>query len=177
MTLNDKSIEVVTPKTRYGYIMAKFYELGITVQSLAEIVYDQQKPHEPNITMAYAIERVEKVLRKREVQHALLTALFLDEAAQKGLMPEPLLGIIQQDLGLYGIDETIAIGTASLFGTIATTNLGFLDRTKPGIVGRLNDAQKNEGQITVFIDDMLSAVIAAAESTVAHTLGAPANDA
>lgn len=176
MTKN-KNYDKFTPKTRYGYIMAKFYELGITVQSMAELVYDGQKPYEPDITMAYAMERVEKVLRRREVQHALLVALFLDESAQKGLMPEPLQSIVSSDAGLFGVDETIALSASGLYGSIATTNMGSLDKTKPGIIGRLNDDQKEGKLVSTFLDDMISAIVASAEASVAHNLGAAENDA
>ena len=165
------------PKTRYGYIMAKFYELGITVQSMAELVYDGQKPHEPDITMAYAMERVEKVLHRREVQHALLVALFLDESAKKGTMPEPLQSIVASDDGLFGVDETIALSASGLYGSIATTNTGSLDKTKPGIIGRLNDDQKEGKLVSTFLDDMISAIVASAEASVAHNLGASENGA
>lgn len=165
------------PKTRYGYIMAKFYELGITVQSMAELVYDGQKPYEPDITMAYAMERVEKVLHRREVQHALLVALFLDESAQKGIMPEPLQSIVASDDGLFGVDETIAISAAGLGGSIATSNFGALDKNKSGIIGRLNNDQKEGKLVSTFLDDMISAIVAIAEGSTAHTLGAPENDA
>lgn len=177
MILNDKSLEIVKPKSRYGYIMAKFFELGITVQSMAELVYDGQKPYEPDITMAYAMERVEKVLRRREIQHALLVALFLDESAQKGLMPEPLQTIVASDAGLFGVDETIALSASGLYGSIATSNFGNIDKNKPGIVGRLNDDQKAGKLVSTFIDDMISAIVASAEASVAHSLGAPENDA
>lgn len=175
--MTGNNLETVTPKTRYGYIMAKFFELGITVQSMAELVYDGQKKYEPDVTMSYAIERVEKVLQRREIQHALLVALFLDESAQKGIMPEPLQTIVASDEGLFGVDETIALSASGLYGSIATTNMGSLDKRKPGIIGRLNDDQKEGKLVSTFIDDMISAIVASAEASVAHNLGAPENDA
>lgn len=160
------------PKTVHAYIMAKLFEYGVTISDMAEIVYEEQKKYEPNVTMSYAINRVEKVLQKREVQHAFLVAFFLDESAQNKKMPYPLQLIVEEDRPLFGIDEQLAMAVSGIYGSIATSNFGWLDKSKKGIIGILNDGQKyGTGPVTTFLDDMVAAVIAAAESATAHDLG------
>ena len=152
------------------YINARFHELGISRYELAKETLKEQARHNPWMTLEDAYDAVEAVIRKREVQHALVTALTIDELADKGMLPEPLQSIIADDNPLYGIDESIAMGMAGLFGTIAQTNFGFLDREKTDLAKKLNDEQKSGGHITTMTDDLVSAIIASAEGKVAHSI-------
>lgn len=152
------------------YINARFHELGISRYKLAKETLKEQARHNPWMTLEDAYDAVEAVIRKREVQHALVTALTIDELADKGMLPEPLQSIIADDNPLYGIDESIAMGMAGLFGTIAQTNFGFLDREKTDLAKKLNDEQKSGGHITTMTDDLVSAIIASAEGKVAHSI-------
>lgn len=155
--------------TKYSYIMAKLYKFGVTIEDLAQIVYDEQKKYNEKLTIEYAIEGVKKVLAKREVQHGLLVAFYLDEQAEKGLLPFPLQYLVESDEGTFGVDETLAKTILNEYGSIADSNWGYLDKVKPGIIGQLNDAQKNgTGPVTTFLDDMLSAIVAGAEGHTAH---------
>ena len=45
---------------------------GVTVEAIAEIVYEMQKTYNHGLTIEHCIQSVERVLRKREVQHAVL---------------------------------------------------------------------------------------------------------
>lgn len=152
------------------YINARFHELGISRYKLAKETLKEQARHNPWMTLEDAYDAVEAVIRKREVQHALVTALTIDELADKGMLPEPLQSIIADDNPLYGIDESIAMGMTGLFGTIAQTNYGFLDREKTDLAKKLNDEQKSGGHITTMTDDLVSAIIASAEGKVAHSI-------
>ena len=160
----------VNKPTKIAYIKAKLFEYGVTVSDMADIVYTEQKKYEPSITMPYALSTIEKVLDKREVQHGLLVAFYLDSQADKGLLDYPLQYIVEEDNGVFGVDETLAKTILNEYGSIADSNWGYLDKVKPGIIGKLNDEQKNGGHITTFLDDMISAVIASAEAIVAHNL-------
>ena len=152
------------------YINARFEELGISRLELAQEVLKEQTRHNPWMTLEDAYDAVEAVIRKREMQHALVTALTIDELADKKMLSEPMQSIIADDNALYGIDETIALGTAGLFGTIAVTNFGFLDREKTDLAKKLNDEQKAGGHITTMTDDLVSLIIASAEGKVAHSI-------
>lgn len=157
-------------QSKMDYINARFHELGISRYELAKETLKEQARHNPWMTIEDAYDAVEAVIRKREVQHALVTALTIDELADKGMLPEPLQSIIADDNPLYGIDESIAMGMAGLFGTIAQTNFGFLDREKTDLAKKLNDEQKSGGHITTMTDDLVSAIIASAEGKVAHSI-------
>lgn len=157
-------------QSKMDYINARFEELGISHLELAQEVLKEQTRHNPWMTLEDAYEAVEAVIRKREMQHALVTALTIDELADKKMLSEPMQSIIADDNPLYGIDETIALGTAGLFGTIAVTNFGFLDREKTDLAKKLNDEQKAGGHITTMTDDLVSLIIASAEGKVAHSI-------
>lgn len=157
-------------QSKMDYINARFEELGISRLELAQEVLKEQARHNPWMTLEDAYKAVEAVIRKREMQHALVTALTIDELADKKMLSEPMQSIIADDNPLYGIDETIALGTAGLFGTIAVTNFGFLDREKADLAKKLNDEQKAGGHITTMTDDLVSLIIASAEGKVAHSI-------
>ncbi|NLL74840.1 MAG: phosphatidylglycerophosphatase A, partial [Erysipelothrix sp.] len=61
----------------------------------------------------------------------------------------------------------VAYGICNLYGSIALTNFGYIDRVKPGIIGELND--KSSGMCHTFLDDIVGAIAAASASKLAHT--------
>jgi len=56
---------------------------GVTINDIAEIVYEMQYPYNNGLTINHCVVSVERVLNKREVQHALLVGIELDELAEK----------------------------------------------------------------------------------------------
>lgn len=151
--LYKKSIEVLNDR-------------GVRIEDIAELVKALQKPYNPDINLEECIENVEAVLRKREVAHAILTGVAIDELAEKKQLPEPLQSIIDTDEGLYGIDEIIPLSIVNLYGTIGLTSYGFLDKEKFGIIKEL-DTKKN-GKVNTFLDDLVAGIAAAAASRYAH---------
>jgi len=139
---------------------------GVTLEAIAEIVYDLQVPYNSKLKLAHCLESVEGVLRKRELQHAILVGIELDELAEQGKLSEPLLQIVQSDEGLFGVDETIALGAVYTYGSIAVTTFGHLDKNKVGIIHEL-DIEKN-GKVNTFLDDLVASVAASAASRIAH---------
>lgn len=125
-----------------------------------------QKDYCKNLTMDICLASLHHVLNKREVCHAILTGVALDELAEKELLPEPIQGIIIRDEPLYGIDEIIPLSIANVYGTIALTNFGYLDKKKIGIIKEL-DRAKN-GRCNTFLDDIVVALAAATASRIAH---------
>lgn len=117
-------------------------ERGVEVEAIAELVKALQKPYNPNISLEICLENVEAVLQKREVAHAILTGVALDQLAEKKELPEPLQSIIARDEGLYGIDEIIPLSIVNLYGTIGLTSYGFLDKKKFGIIKDLDTKKK-----------------------------------
>ncbi|MGE5590591.1 MAG: phosphatidylglycerophosphatase A [Bacillota bacterium] len=139
---------------------------GVGLDEIAALVLELQKPYIPGLTEEVCRSAVERVLEKREVQNAIITGIALDQAAEQDDLEEPLLSILKRDDGLYGIDEIMALSIVNIYGTIGLTNFGYLDKVKPGIIGRLNNHE--QVQVNTFLDDLVSAVAAAACSRLAH---------
>ncbi|RNB86571.1 phosphatidylglycerophosphatase A [Brevibacillus nitrificans] len=138
---------------------------GVSLDDIAEIVHFLQINYVPNLTQEMCLESVKAVLKKREVQNALLTGIQLDMLAeQKKLLP-PLQSIIETDEPLYGVDEVLALAIVNLYGSIGFTNFGYVDKLKHGKLAYLND--KNNG-VHTFLDDLVGAIAAAASSRIAH---------
>ena len=166
----DTQSPVAEAKTAIQVIGEHFERLGITVAKMAEIVYRDQKPYIDTLTEREASWAVSRVLKKTEFQDGLLVAIHLDKVAQMfNLMREhdPLMNRLIDDHPNFGADEHLAMSLAGLYGSIATTNYGYIDKTKPGIVGELNDMGKSGKYVTTMMDDMIGAIIASAEAKLA----------
>lgn len=140
---------------------------GVELIDIAELVMMLQKQYYEDLTIELCLENVDAVLNKREIIHAILTGIALDELAEKKLLPEPLQSIVAADEGLYGIDEIIPLSIVNVYGTIGLTNYGYLDKEKIGIIKEL-DSQKGE-ECNTFLDDLVAALAAAAASRIAHS--------
>lgn len=139
---------------------------GVKIEEIAELVMFLQQKYYPNLTMDECIHNVEMVLSKREVQNAVLTGIQLDILAEEGKLFSPLQDMIENDEGLYGVDEILAFSIVNVYGSIGFTNYGYVDKLKPGILERLNN--KDSGEIHTYLDDIVGAVAAAASSRIAH---------
>ena len=139
---------------------------GIKLEDIAELVYFLQVKYHPDLTIETCLENVERVIRKREVQNAILTGIQLDLLAEEKKLAPPLQDIIERDEGLYGVDEIIALSIVNVYGSIGFTNYGYIDKQKPGILESLND--KSSGKCHTFLDDIVGAIAAAASSRLAH---------
>lgn len=139
---------------------------GVTLRSIAEIVYEIQHGFRSDLTIEKCLDSVEAVVAKREVQLVLLTGITLDQLAEAGRLPDPLLTILREDNPLYGVDEVLALGITNVYGSIGLTNFGYLDKTKLGIIRKIN---KHEGgQVHTFLDDLVAGMAAAAAARMAH---------
>lgn len=156
-------------------ILMLLKERGVIPKQIAEITYSLQKPYAGNLCMEQCLACVESVLGKREVQYTLLTGITLDMLAEQNHLPEPLLSMLKRDEPLYGVDETLALGITNLYGTIGLTSFGYLDKTKPGVIGILNACRHGQ-QVHTFLDDLVAAVAAAASSKIAHGVLAQETD-
>lgn len=145
----------------------KLSERGVKIADIANIVYELQKDYNENLTIEMCEFSVNRILLKREVIHAVLTGIALDELAEKDMLPEPILSIIKSDEGLYGIDEIIPLSIVNLYGSIGLTNFGFLDKEKTGIIKELDNVKDH--CVNTFLDDIVAAIAAAAASRIAHS--------
>lgn len=142
-------------------------ERNVTLEEIAELVYDLQAPYIPSLEMDECMDNVKAVLRKREVQNAVLTGIELDILAEQKKLSSPLQEIIENDEGLFGIDEVLALAIVNVYGSIGLTNFGYLDKLKPKVINRL-DAHKDDDEVNTFLDDLVGAIAAAAASRIAH---------
>lgn len=149
-------------------VLALLKSRGVNKQDIIECVYFLQRKYHDELTSEKIIHYVDSVLNKREVQHAIYTGIALDVAVeQKKLDNKELEAVIANDDGLYGVDEVLAYGICNLYGSIALTNFGYIDKMKPGIIGKLNRADHSV-ECHTFLDDIVGAVAAAAASKLAH---------
>lgn len=139
---------------------------GITLDEIAKIVFEMQLPYNEGLKLEHCVESVESVLRKREMQHALLVGIELDELAEQGKLSRPLQQIVDSDEGLFGVDEMIGLGAVLTYGSIAVTTFGHLDKNKVGIIRKLDT--KAGGAVHTFLDDLVASIAACASARIAH---------
>lgn len=141
---------------------------GVSVNDIATLVHKLQARFIPGLDLAECAESVLAVLGKREVCNALLTGIALDSLAERGALPEPLQSTMLRDDPLYGIDEILALSVVNIYGSIGFTNFGYLDKMKPGIVGKVDRLGHQPGRCNTFLDDLIAAIAAAAAARMAH---------
>ncbi|MBP2116548.1 phosphatidylglycerophosphatase A family protein [Cohnella lubricantis] len=139
---------------------------GVSKGQIGQLVMLLQKDYFPELTLDECIANVEAVLSKREVQNAVLTGIQLDMLAEERKLLPPLQNMIENDEGLYGCDEVLALSIVNVYGSIGFTNFGFIDKFKPGVLKKLNE--KNGKDVHTFLDDIVGAIAAAASSRIAH---------
>ena len=140
-------------------------ERGVTVDDIAQLAYGTQSKYLDHLTIEEMRESVLEILGKRDQFHAIILTANLDVAAEQHLLSEPLNSILTKDLGLFGLDEAIALSIAGNYGTIGQTNFGFLDVSKPG---KINILQNNKTRCNCFLDDVVGALAALAAVRVAQ---------
>ena len=144
-------------------------ERGVTLDDIVELVMILQGKYHPEVLRDEVLLIVKGVIAKREVQHAIVTGILVDKVAESDFpMDDELRTILLADYSLYGIDEVLAYGICNLYGSIALTNFGYIDKVKPGILATINAHGK---QCNVFLDDIVGAIAASAASKIAHTHG------
>jgi phosphatidylglycerophosphatase A len=144
-------------------------ERGVSLEDIADCARFLQADYHVNLTSEELMASVKAVISKREVQNAIMTAVELDKVAEQGKMNDKVLeAALMRDEPLYGVDEVLAYGICNLYGSIALTNFGFIDKKKYGIIDKLNRAGKDSGVCNTFIDDIVGAIAAAAASRFAH---------
>lgn len=158
--MSEITMEILEERTN-----SLLMERGVALEDIAMIVLDLQKPYQSDLTLEICLENVKAVLKKREVAHAIMTGIALDKLAEEKRLPEPLQSIVESDEPLYGIDEIIPLSIVNLYGSIGFTNYGYLDKTKPGILKKLDTKGNN---IHTFLDDLVAGIAAAAASRLAH---------
>ncbi|UUZ84370.1 phosphatidylglycerophosphatase A [Paenibacillus sp. P26] len=140
---------------------------GVTLDDLVDLVDGLQRPYNPHMERKLSEDNVRGVLKKQQVYHAIQLAIKVDIAVERGEFHPQYVNIVGHDEGLFGVDESVATGIPLLYGTIALTNFGYLDKAKPGIIDSL-DSDHTEGKCNTFIDDIVCGIAAAACGRLAH---------
>ena len=143
---------------------------GVELSDIASLVYFLQEKYRENLELDLCYEMVEKVLGKREVQFTILTGIELDVLAEKGLLSPVVAELLMTDYGLYGVDEVLALSICNVYGSIGFTNFGYIDKTKPGIIKKLDDHADDPDSCHTFLDDIVGAIAAAAAARLAHSV-------
>lgn len=139
----------------------------VELKDIVECVVYLQRKFTLHIDRKVIMEDIMGILDKREVQHTVMTGIGIDMAVEeKCFGNKEIYDIIKSDAKLYGLDEVLAYSICNLYGSIALTNFGFIDRVKPGIIGILNE--EVEGVCNTYLDDIVGAIAAAAASKHAH---------
>lgn len=167
----DRSPSRLEDLDKRNVVVERMAERGVDLESIAQITLDLQSPYIDGLDFASCLDHVERVVRKREVQHAILTGLELDILAENNQLSEPLASIIKNDYGLYGIDEVLALAIVNVYGSIGFTNFGYVDKKKMGIIQTLDQEGKSQAKCHTFLDDIVGAIAAAAASSIAHRYG------
>ncbi|MEG0077905.1 phosphatidylglycerophosphatase A family protein [Anaerorhabdus sp.] len=151
----------------YDVCVQLFRDRGVELEDIADCAKLLQKDYYPDLTLEEVMDAVKQVISKREVQHAIVTGINMDIMAEQGkLQTKELESILMQDYSLYGVDEVLAYGICNIYGSIALTNYGYIDRVKPGIIAKLNN--HIGPQCNTFLDDIVGAIAASAASRIAH---------
>lgn len=155
----------------YSLNEMRLKERGVSIESIAEIAYNQQKKYSPNTRMSDCIKSVKKILSYTDVFHLVQLSIEIDRLTEEKAFRFPIQDILLSDLGMFGVDEIVGLRISSLFGTIGQTNFGDIDVNKPGIVRELNDLGKiNPNVCHTFLDDVVGAIAAAASTRVAQIM-------
>lgn len=142
-------------------------ERGVTFNHLIEMVYDLQSPYNSSLTREVCEEHVIGVLSKQQTYHTIELCIKIDTGVERIEFGEQFQEIVGNDEGLYGIDESLNTSISKMYGMIAITNFGHLDKAKPGIIGKL-DSDHEGNNCNTFIDDTVCALVAAACARLAH---------
>jgi phosphatidylglycerophosphatase A len=165
--MDQEAFPPVADEKCYQATLDWIQKRGVRLEEIAELTFFLQKDYIPDLTMEKCLESVRHVLTKREVQNAVMTGIQLDMLAEKKQIEEPLLSIINNDEGLYGIDEILSVAILNVYGSIGLTNYGYIDRIKPGVLARLNNHDSK--QTHTFLDDLVGAIAASASARIAHS--------
>ncbi len=74
----------------YDRTIQLLHERGVRISDIGELVMFLQERFIPKLTLEEATQNVRIVLRKREVQNAVMTGIALDKAAEANSLEEPL---------------------------------------------------------------------------------------
>ena len=150
----------------YDWVINELNKKNINAATLGEAVYELQHKYFPDLTPEDFGKEFKNVLKKREVLNLLSTGLILDNLATEHKLPEPYQTIVENDLGQFGVDETLSIAISQLYGSLGVTNYGYGDKIKVGYSKYLDNEE--DGVINTFADDLFTALASAMVGRFGH---------
>ncbi|MFC5447312.1 phosphatidylglycerophosphatase A family protein [Paenibacillus aestuarii] len=168
---------VISEKVKVDYSernLSLLASRGVALDDIVDIVDMLQRPYNPDLDRKLCEHHVLAVLRKQQTYHAVQLAIKIDEGVEKKEFNQQYNHIVGSDEGLFGVDESIATAIPLMYGTIALTNFGYLDKAKTGIIKEL-DSDHTGGKCNTFIDDLVCGLVAAACGRLAHNSVSPLN--
>ncbi|MDD2203050.1 MAG: phosphatidylglycerophosphatase A [Bacilli bacterium] len=147
--------------------LKKLQARGVEIDDIAILVFELQRDYQ-DITLDDCRATVQSILSKSETICTILTGIAIDVAAENDLLDPEINDLIKNDYGLYGLDEILALSIVNMNGSIALTNFGYLDKTKPRIIGIIDKEGKKGKKCHTFLDDIICAIASSAASRIAH---------
>lgn len=142
----------------FDFVMNELKKRNINSHTVGEAAYQLQHQYLPELTIADFGYQLNEILKKREVLNTLALGFEIDNLATEKKLSEPLQTIIENDLGIFGLDELLAMNISQLYGSLSVSNFGFADKIKVGIA---KDLDTDESHVQTFSDDLFSALVSA----------------
>ena len=142
----------------FDFVMDELKKRNINSHTVGEAAYQLQHQYLPDLTVADFGYQLNEILKKREVLNTLALGFEIDNLATEKKLSEPLQTIIENDLGIFGLDELLAMNISQLYGSLSVSNFGFADKIKVGIA---KDLDTDESHVRTFSDDLFSALVSA----------------
>ena len=149
----------------YTYVRNELDKRNINEKTVGEAAYELQHEYLPHLTASDFGKELNNILAKREVLNILAMGFTIDNFAQKKQLPPPLQDIMENDAGVWQLDEMFAVSIAQLYGMLSVTNFGYADKAKVGWASSLDNSPDH---ITVFADDLFLALVSAVIGRCGH---------
>ena len=150
----------------YGYVWNYLNSKGVTEEDIGKLAMGLQKKFLPEVPLEKYISATLEISKKWDILNCCMVGIALDKAASNKQLDEPLQTIMDEDLGVFAVDEVLAYyGFATLYGGIGITSAGWLDKEKTGIIAKLD---KDNTSVNVFLDDLIVGLVACVSAKIAH---------
>ncbi|MBQ3420630.1 MAG: phosphatidylglycerophosphatase A, partial [Romboutsia sp.] len=148
------------------YTIDRLLQRGVSIEDIAEVAFNYLTTNKNlNINLDECINTLLDILNKREILHKIILGIDIDEIVERNLFESPIMDVIKGDDGLFGVDELFGINIADLYGAIGYNTFGYFDKTKPGIIDRLDTSKDT---VNTFLDDLVCGLAAAISSKLLH---------
>lgn len=154
------------PDTKaFNYVKDYLSSKGIKFLDIAKIAEKLSSPSFPDVSINKYLKDLLDIMHKRDVLDAYMVGIALDKLSTVKQLDEPLQSILDADAGVFSVDEIVGNSIASLYGLIGSTDFGYLDHNKQGIIKRIDELKTTDN---VFLDDLLAATTSALAAKTSH---------